>query len=101
MGRGALKCPSEVTQLGAGQFLLRLTFFFYFLNSANKVPDEVEMESDSEDDESDKEAEVAEAHQQVPQSTESLEDMASKLSKAQEKELRRIRKLDYSWASIL
>ncbi|KAJ6665215.1 hypothetical protein lerEdw1_004264 [Lerista edwardsae] len=69
--------------------------------SANKVADEVEMESDCEGDESDEEAEVAEVHQQVPQSTESLEDVASKLSKAQEKELRRIRKLDYSWASAL
>ncbi|XP_066491485.1 WD repeat-containing protein 75 [Tiliqua scincoides] len=69
--------------------------------SSKEAAAEVEMESDNEGDESDQETDIAEAHQQAPPPTVSLEDSASKLSKAQEKELRRIRKLDYSWVSAL
>ncbi|XP_053128663.1 WD repeat-containing protein 75 isoform X2 [Hemicordylus capensis] len=71
-------------------------------SSAGDVANEVEMESDMEDNESDEEVEVAEVHHQAPQAAaESLEDMTPTLSKAQEKELRRLRRMDYSWAASL
>ncbi|XP_015280396.1 PREDICTED: WD repeat-containing protein 75 [Gekko japonicus] len=70
-------------------------------SSADEPPDEVEMESDRGESDSEEEGALSDVHGQVPEATESLGDVAPKLSKAQEKELRKLRKLDYSWASAL
>ncbi|XP_054828300.1 WD repeat-containing protein 75 [Eublepharis macularius] len=69
--------------------------------SADEFADEMEMETDSRDSESEEEGAVSEIPSQAPQATECLGDVAPKLSKAQEKELRKLRKLDYSWVSAL
>ncbi|KAM6463818.1 WD repeat-containing protein 75 isoform 1-T1 [Liasis olivaceus] len=69
--------------------------------SASEIADEVEMPSDSEEKESEEESEVIEVHPEASQTTECFGEDVSKLSKVQERELRKLRKLDYSWASGL
>ncbi|XP_048342813.1 WD repeat-containing protein 75 isoform X2 [Sphaerodactylus townsendi] len=70
-------------------------------SSADELPGEVEMESDSGENESEEEGAVSDIPGQAPGAVESLGDVAPKLTKAQEKELRKLRKLDYSWVSAL
>nr|XP_056717456.1 WD repeat-containing protein 75 [Euleptes europaea] len=70
-------------------------------SNADELPGEVEMESDSGENESEEEGAVSDIHGQAPEAAESLGDIAPKLSKAQEKELRKLRKLDFSWVSAL
>ncbi|XP_065697099.1 WD repeat-containing protein 75 [Patagioenas fasciata] len=67
--------------------------------SAEEVADEVEMESEKADDDSDEERDVTEMEQEDTSPSELLGEMTCKLSKHQEKELRKIRKMDYSWIS--
>ncbi|KAJ7424326.1 WD repeat-containing protein 75 [Willisornis vidua] len=67
--------------------------------SAEEVADEVEMESEKTEDDSDEERDVAEMEQEDTSHMELLGEMTCKLSKSQEKELRKIRKMDYSWIS--
>lgn len=67
--------------------------------SAEEVADEVEMESEKADDDSDEERDVTEMEQEDTSPSELLGEMTCKLSKYQEKELRKIRKMDYSWIS--
>ncbi|XP_062972345.1 WD repeat-containing protein 75 isoform X1 [Elgaria multicarinata webbii] len=69
--------------------------------STGEVSDEVEMESDNAENESEEEVDLTEVHPEASEATECLGDIIPKLSKAQERELRKIRKLDYSWASAL
>lgn len=62
------------------------------------------MESDNSENESEEEedTEVAKMDSEAPQATDCLEDnIPPKLSKEQEKKLRQLRKMDYSWASVL
>ncbi|OXB60906.1 hypothetical protein ASZ78_009398 [Callipepla squamata] len=68
--------------------------------SAEKVPEEVEMESEEAEDDSDEENNVTEMKQEDTMPIESLGETTYKLSKAEEKELRKIRKVDYSWISV-
>ncbi|NXX43852.1 WDR75 protein, partial [Tricholaema leucomelas] len=65
--------------------------------SAKEVADEVEMESEQAEDDSDEEGDVAEMEQGDRSAVESLGELPCKLSKSQERELRKIRKMDYSW----
>ncbi|XP_042301223.1 WD repeat-containing protein 75 [Sceloporus undulatus] len=65
------------------------------------VPNDVEMQSDNEEDESEEETGITEVHPEASDALDCLGEVIPKLSKAQEKELRKLRKLDYSWASAL
>ncbi|XP_050196006.1 WD repeat-containing protein 75 [Myiozetetes cayanensis] len=67
--------------------------------SAEEVADEVEMESEKTEDDSDEERDVTEMEQEDTSHMELLGEVTCKLSKSQEKELRKIRKMDYSWIS--
>uniref|UniRef100_A0A8C3PQT1 WD repeat domain 75 n=1 Tax=Calidris pygmaea TaxID=425635 RepID=A0A8C3PQT1_9CHAR len=67
--------------------------------SAEEVADEVEMESEKTEDDSDEERDITEMEQEDTSPVELLGEMTCKLSKSQEKELRKIRKMDYSWIS--
>ncbi|XP_039584677.1 WD repeat-containing protein 75 isoform X1 [Passer montanus] len=66
--------------------------------SAEEVADEVEMESEKAEDDSDEE-DVTAMEQEDTSHMELLGEVTCKLSKSQEKELRKIRKMDYSWIS--
>ncbi|KAJ7395583.1 hypothetical protein BTVI_153330 [Pitangus sulphuratus] len=70
-----------------------------FFDNAEEVADEVEMESEKTEDDSDEERDVTEMEQEDTSHVELLGEMTCKLSKSQEKELRKIRKMDYSWIS--
>ncbi|NWR84589.1 WDR75 protein, partial [Furnarius figulus] len=67
--------------------------------SAEEVADEVEMESEKTEDDSDEERGVTEMEQEDTSHVELLGEISCKLSKSQEKELRKIRRVDYSWIS--
>ncbi|XP_005145647.2 WD repeat-containing protein 75 isoform X1 [Melopsittacus undulatus] len=67
--------------------------------SAEEVADEVEMESEKTDDDLDEEGDVTEMEQEDTNPMELLGEMTCKLSKSQERELRKLRKMDYSWIS--
>ncbi|POI28387.1 hypothetical protein CIB84_007863, partial [Bambusicola thoracicus] len=71
-----------------------------FFDSAEEAPDEVEMESEEAEDDSDEENTVTEMKQEDKMPMESLGETTHKLSKSEEKELRKIRKVDYSWISV-
>ncbi|XP_061313586.1 WD repeat-containing protein 75 [Pezoporus flaviventris] len=67
--------------------------------SAEEVADEVEMESEKTDDDLYEEGDVTEMEQEDTNPMELLGEMTCKLSKSQERELRKLRKMDYSWLS--
>ncbi|XP_015723319.1 WD repeat-containing protein 75 [Coturnix japonica] len=68
--------------------------------SAEGAPEEVEMESEEAEDDSDDEDAVTEMQQEEAMPMESLGETTHKLSKSEEKELRKIRKMDFSWISV-
>ncbi|KAM9122960.1 WD repeat-containing protein 75 isoform 1-T1 [Pangshura tecta] len=69
--------------------------------SAGEVVDEVEMDSEKAEDESDEDLELTEMEQDI-KATEFLGEITqTKLSKSQEKQLRKIRRMDYSWVAAL
>ena len=68
--------------------------------STEETPDEVEMESEEAEDDSDEENSVTEMKQEDKMPLESLGETTHRLSKSEEKELRKIRKVDYSWISV-
>uniref|UniRef100_A0A8D0H5W7 WD repeat domain 75 n=1 Tax=Sphenodon punctatus TaxID=8508 RepID=A0A8D0H5W7_SPHPU len=70
------------------------------IKSTEEAADEVEMTSEEAEDESDEEMDLAEIKQDA-QPMDFLSDIAHKLSKSQEKQLRKIRKMDYTWVSAL
>ena len=70
------------------------------LCSTEETPDEVEMESEEAEDDSDEENSVTEMKQEDKMPLESLGETTHRLSKSEEKELRKIRKVDYSWISV-
>jgi len=70
------------------------------LYSAEEAPAEVEMESEEAEDDSDEENSVTEMKQEDKMPLESLGETTHRLSKSEEKELRKIRKVDYSWISV-
>jgi len=57
------------------------------------------MESENTEDDSDEERNVTEMEQDDTSPMELLGEMSCKLSKSQERELRKLRKMDYSWIS--
>lgn len=67
--------------------------------SAEEVADEVEMESEEAEEDSDEEKDVTEMEQENIKSMDLLGETTCKLSKAEEKELRKVRRMDYSWIS--
>lgn len=58
------------------------------------------MESEEAEDDSDEENSVTEMKQDDKMPLESLGETTHRLSKSEEKELRKIRKVDYSWISV-
>lgn len=75
-------------------------FAIISLCSTEETPDEVEMESEEAEDDSDEENSVTEMKQEDKMPLESLGETTHRLSKSEEKELRKIRKVDYSWISV-
>uniref|UniRef100_A0A8B9CSN6 WD repeat domain 75 n=1 Tax=Anser brachyrhynchus TaxID=132585 RepID=A0A8B9CSN6_9AVES len=67
--------------------------------SAEEVADEVEMESEEAEEDSDEEKDITEMEQENIKPMDLLGEITCKLSKAEEKELRKVRKMDYSWIS--
>ncbi|NWI99625.1 WDR75 protein, partial [Crypturellus undulatus] len=67
--------------------------------SAEEVADEVEMESKDSEDDSDEERNIAEIEQDDQTPVDFWGETTCKLSKSEERELRKIRKMDYSWIS--
>ncbi|XP_061858678.1 WD repeat-containing protein 75 isoform X2 [Colius striatus] len=96
-----LHTPAHV--LPSASFLCPVFINSLLISKDNKsdeeVDDEVEMESEKTEDDSDEERDVTEMEQEDTNPMELLGEMTYKLSKSQEKELRKIRKMDYSWIS--
>uniref|UniRef100_A0A8C6HH91 WD repeat domain 75 n=1 Tax=Mus spicilegus TaxID=10103 RepID=A0A8C6HH91_MUSSI len=68
--------------------------------SAEEVPDDVDMEGNKESDDSDEEYDLTEKDKET-NNTDLGEDAIHQLSKSEEKELRKFRKVDYSWLTAL
>ncbi|XP_021012921.1 WD repeat-containing protein 75 [Mus caroli] len=68
--------------------------------SAEEVPDDVDMEGNKESDDSDEEYDLTEQAKET-NNTDLGEDAIHQLSKSEEKELRKFRKVDYSWLTAL
>uniref|UniRef100_A0A8C9Q9T0 WD repeat domain 75 n=1 Tax=Spermophilus dauricus TaxID=99837 RepID=A0A8C9Q9T0_SPEDA len=68
--------------------------------SAEEIPDDVDMEEEKESDDSDEENDFTEKAQ-VTNDPRLEEDIIHQLSKSEEKELRKLRKVDYSWIAAL
>lgn len=69
--------------------------------SAEEVPDDVDMEGNKESDDSDEEYDLTEKDKETNNNTDLGEDAIHQLSKSEEKELRKFRKVDYSWLTAL
>ncbi|NXY83150.1 WDR75 protein, partial [Alcedo cyanopectus] len=99
--RELLHTPAHV--LPSASFLCPIFINSLLISKENKsaaeVADEVEMESEKTEDDSDEERDIAEMEQDDTSPLELLGEMTCKLSKSQEKELRKIRRMDYSWIS--
>lgn len=68
--------------------------------SAEEIPDDVDMEEKEESDNSDEENNFTEKAQEA-NNMDLGEDVIHQLSKSEEKELRKFRKVDYSWLAAL
>lgn len=68
--------------------------------SAEETPDDIEMEEAKESDDSDEENDFTEKVQDT-NNTDLGEDIIHQSSKSEEKELRKFRKVDYSWITAL
>ncbi|ERE82896.1 WD repeat-containing protein 75 [Cricetulus griseus] len=68
--------------------------------STEEIPDDVDMEEKEESDSSDEEKDFTEKAQET-NTTDLGEDVIHQLSKSEEKELRKFRKVDYSWLAAL
>lgn len=68
--------------------------------SVEEVPDDVDMEENKDSDDSDEENYVTEKAQET-HNTDLRDDVIHQLSKYEEKELRKFRKVDYSWLAAL
>lgn len=78
-------------------------FIFYILfcyESCEEIPEDVDMEEEKESDDSDVENDFTEKTQDT-NDTDLGEDIIHQLSKSEEKELRKFRKVDYSWITVL
>ena len=65
------------------------------------VRDDVDMEEEKESDDSDEENNFTEKIQEDTNNTDLEEDIIHQLSKSEEKELKKFRKVDYSWIAAL
>ncbi|KAF7655813.1 hypothetical protein LDENG_00049450 [Lucifuga dentata] len=100
-----LQTPAHVlpsTSVLCSMFVQSLLVSITDAREASK-PTEEEMESEKEEEESEGEMETSTSRQKASESlgTEEVDSAASALSKAQVRELRRVKKLDYSWLSGL
>lgn len=77
-----------------------MVFMFCYCQSAEEVPDDVDMEGNKESDDSDEEYDLTEEAKET-NNTDLGEDTIHQLSKSEEKELRKFRKVDYSWLTAL
>uniref|UniRef100_A0A2K6SE62 WD repeat domain 75 n=1 Tax=Saimiri boliviensis boliviensis TaxID=39432 RepID=A0A2K6SE62_SAIBB len=68
--------------------------------SAEEIPKDVDMEEEKESENSDEENDFTEKIQET-NNTDLGEDIIHQLSKSEEKELRKFRKIDYSWIAVL
>uniref|UniRef100_A0A2K5IGW2 WD repeat-containing protein 75 n=1 Tax=Colobus angolensis palliatus TaxID=336983 RepID=A0A2K5IGW2_COLAP len=68
--------------------------------SAKEIPEDVDMEEEKESEDSDEENDFIEKVQDT-NNTGLGEDIIHQLSKSEEKELRKFRKIDYSWIAAL
>ncbi|KAK2108705.1 WD repeat-containing protein 75 [Saguinus oedipus] len=68
--------------------------------SAEEIPKDVDMEEEKESENSDEENDFTEKIQDT-NNTDLGEDVIHQLSKSEEKELRKFRKIDYSWIAAL
>uniref|UniRef100_A0A452QZT3 WD repeat domain 75 n=1 Tax=Ursus americanus TaxID=9643 RepID=A0A452QZT3_URSAM len=68
--------------------------------SCEEIPEDVDMEEEKESDDSDVENDFTEKTQDT-NDTDLGEDIIHQLSKSEEKELRKFRKVDYSWITVL
>lgn len=73
---------------------------FCYCQSTEEIPDDVDMEEKEESDSSDEEKDFTEKAQET-NTTDLGEDVIHQLSKSEEKELRKFRKVDYSWLAAL
>nr|XP_021517142.1 WD repeat-containing protein 75 [Meriones unguiculatus] len=69
-------------------------------NRVDETPDDVDIEEKEESDDSDEENDFTEKAQET-NSMDLGEDVIHQLSKSEEKELRKFRKVDYSWIAAL
>nr|XP_004660322.1 WD repeat-containing protein 75 [Jaculus jaculus] len=69
-------------------------------HSTEGIPDDVDMEEEINSDDSDEEKDLAEETQHAA-ITDLGEDIIHQLSKSEERELRKLRKVDYSWIADL
>lgn len=70
-----------------------------FLHRDEKEPLDQEVESENEEDDSEEEMETGERQQQEVRSLGSVLEPSLQLSKEEEREVRRVRKMDFSWVS--
>ena len=68
--------------------------------SSEEISEDVDMEEGKESDDSDEENDFTEKIQDT-NNTDLGEDLLHQLSKSEEKELRKFRKVDYSWITVL
>ncbi|KAM5326706.1 WD repeat-containing protein 75 [Glossophaga mutica] len=68
--------------------------------SAEEIPDDIDMEEEKESHSSDEENDFTEKVEDI-NNTDLGEDIVHQLSKLEEKELRKFRKVDYSWITAL
>uniref|UniRef100_A0A8C3T3J3 WD repeat domain 75 n=1 Tax=Chelydra serpentina TaxID=8475 RepID=A0A8C3T3J3_CHESE len=97
-----LHTPAHV--LPSASFLCSIFINSMLISKENKSAGEVvevEMDSEKAEDESDEDLDLTEMEQDM-NPTEFLDEITqTKLSKSQEKQLRKIRRMDYSWVAVL
>lgn len=83
-------------------FLIVIVFIlFCYYESGEEILEDVDMEEEKESgDDSDEEHDFTENTQDA-NDTDLGEDIIHQLSKSEEKELRKFRKVDYSWITVL
>lgn len=81
-------------------FSIVIAFYSVIVKSAEEHPDDVDMVEEKESDDSDEENNFTEKIQDT-NNTDLEEDIIYQLSKSEEKELKKFRKVDYSWIAAL
>lgn len=81
-------------------FSIVIAFYSVTVKSAEEHPDDIDMVEEKESDDSDEENNFTEKIQDT-NNTDLEEDIIYQLSKSEEKELKKFRKVDYSWIAAL